>query len=430
MYKKIIITEQEKKRIKNLYDVNEQEDKVNPFKIFFDSALDYLRKQKSGEISSEKPTDSQSTLPSIDSGEINVGSYFISPGFENVKLNYYKNAKVMNQDAETLIKSIAKKAGLSEVTITSTYRDYDEQARVNKQNSREEIQKWYCPNNPNCELLTQWDQYKQGIISQTQYANYLKTRDQERGKTISNHINNLAFDVVPLNEKLASTADQLMKSPNSGIKKVFREPKNGKFGAIHFEFNFPVTGPSGLDKTKLKDTTTKNVISSINKENFIIDTVDNSSNEFAVIYGGSPSSKYGANFMKNEGEKYIKKNVVYSNFDVSLDKIESELKKLNPNNKVVSVSGFSAGGSNTLKALDSGEYKFIGLIDPAITSIRRSLPPNTKMISRSENWTKYPNIMGVLNQMEDDGLSEKVSSTFYNHDEMPEMFFKKYSNLI
>jgi hypothetical protein len=70
------------------------------------------------------------------------------------------------------------------------------------------------------------------------------------------------------------------------------------------------------------------------------------------------------------------------------------------------------------------------LIDPYITSVRSTLPSNVKMISRAENWTGYPNVREVLKKMENSETSEKIVDTTYNHDEMPDIFFQKYGNLI
>jgi hypothetical protein len=89
------------------------------------------------------------------------------------------------------------------------------------------------------------------------------------------------------------------------------------------------------------------------------------------------------------------KNVIYADKEKSIYDIEKVLQKTNPNAKITSVSGFSGGGPNTLRAMESGKYKFIGLIDPYIDKELSRLPANTKMISRAKNWTGYPNVKKV-----------------------------------
>jgi hypothetical protein len=423
MYKKLIISEDESTRIKNLYNIFEQNS--NPLDVVLKSALDYLEKKKRGEIPDEEPTDSTTTDTISDTSVVvEPGSYYMNPNYESVKIKYYSSAIPMNKDAEILLKSIAKDAGMSEVTISSTKRTYEDQARANFSNRATDILNWY-----GADVLNVWKSYKQKYNKQEfqkYYAEYLKKRDADRKKLISNHLSGIAFDVVPFNEKFATTAERLMKMGNSGIKKVLREPENG---AVHMEFNFPVTGQSGA-----KTPSTKQVgidsLSNTPTDGIIIDTKNRNSNEYALVYGGYPSSKYGAKFMQEKGKKYLNKNVIYADKEKSLETIEAQLKKINPSAKITSVSGFSGGGANAIKAMDLGKFKFIGLIDPYITSVRSTLPSNVKMISRAENWTGYPNVREVLKKMENSETSEKIVDTTYNHDEMPDIFFQKYGNLI
>lgn len=379
--------------------------------------------EEESESDSENDTMVDTTLDTT--YEIEPGGYYVNPNYQSVNIKYYPNAIPLNKDAETLLKSIAKDIGKSEITVSSTLRTYEDQARVNKQNSRKNIINWYCRGNKNCDLVKKWDLFKSGQMTQQEYADYLKERDRERGKVMSNHIPGFSIDVVPYDENLATKAEKLSKQSNSGVKNVVREPDNN---AVHLDFTFKVTGQSGVKSPTIKKVE-KDSLQTIKKDNIIIDTKDNTSETYALIYGGYPSSQYGAKFMYDEGKQYIKRNVVYADKELSIESVENELKKINPNAKIDSVSGFSGGGSNTLRALDSGKYKFIGLIDPYITSERTSLPSNVKMISRSENWTGYPNVKKVLAKMENSGESEKVGNS-YNHEKMPEIFFQKYGNLV
>jgi hypothetical protein len=54
---------------------------------------------------------------------------------------------------------------------------------------------------------------------------FSEDRDKKRGKVLSNHIPGFAVDVTPYSDQFASTAEKLMKKPNSGIRKVFKREK-------------------------------------------------------------------------------------------------------------------------------------------------------------------------------------------------------------
>ena len=56
MYKRILLSEDEKQRIKNLYSLSEQK---NPLDVVLQSALDYLEKKKRGEIDDEDKDESE-----------------------------------------------------------------------------------------------------------------------------------------------------------------------------------------------------------------------------------------------------------------------------------------------------------------------------------------------------------------------------------
>ena len=263
-------------------------------------------------------------------------------------------------------------------------------------------------------------------MTQQEYADYLKDRDKKRGGLMSNHLSGLAIDITPYSEKFASTAEKLMKKGNSGIKKVLREKSNG---AVHIEFVFPVTDKGGIGDVPSKSPTKRSEKKSdkmFSKQGVIIDTVNSSSNEYGLVYGGTPSSKYGAKFMYEQGASILNKNMIYANNEIPISSIEQELKSINPNGKIKSVSGFSGGGPKTIEAMNLGKYDFIGLIDPFISQVYTSLPSNVKMISRGNNWSGYPSVRDVLNKMESAGTSELIASNSYNHNSMPEVFFKKY----
>jgi D-alanyl-D-alanine carboxypeptidase len=161
---------------------------------------------------------------------------------------------------------------------------------------------------------------------------------------------------------------------------------------------------------------------------YVIDLNGPNSKYISLIWGGTPSASYGADYMKTQGEGFFtNKNIIYSDHENSLTKIKEIIKKeLGDGYKIKSVSGFSKGGEKTWSEINSG-FDFVGLIDPSTSFVRNTLPDNVKMMSYYKNWSesKYPNIRSVLKKMEDNGVSERVE---VGHFEIPKKFFSKYSD--
>jgi len=173
--------------------------------------------------------------------------------------------------------------------------------------------------------------------------------------------------------------------------------------------------------------TTKRENKSINGGTYIIEMNDSNSNDITVIWGGYPSSTYGAKWMKkNGGDKYFSdKNIVYSNFENSLETLKENLSKNGIKDyKIKSVSGFSAGGTQAWKHIN-GNFSFVGLIDPTTKKTYDSIPSNVKVISRWQNWPGYPRIAQFLKQLENKGLSKAIN---LEHLKMPEKFYEMYSD--
>ena len=418
---KFIISEEERKHIKKLYNIKEQNDGLA--KGFLELVKQKMKGGTTPQSSSDTTTSRGGGSSSSDSGsstQVSAGKYFTHPNADSINIKYRSSAIPLNKDAEKLLKSIFAEAGTTNLEVTSTLRTYDDQARANSQNSRANIVAWYGG-----DVGQAWDKLKSGQMTQQDFANYLRDRDAKRGKLMSNHLSGFAIDVVPYSDQFASTAEKLMKQGGSGIRKVLREKSNN---AIHIEFDFSVTDKAGLSSPSQSTPSKrqeKGADKAIFKSGLVIDKrID--SPEYALVYGGTPSNKYGGQFMYDKGKNILNKNVIYANNEISIQQVEQELRATDPNGKIVSVSGFSGGGPKTLAAMDSGKYKFIGLIDPYINSVRQSLPSNAKMISRGSNWTGYPSVRNVLNSMEAAGTSELVAANSYNHDSMPEIFFQKY----
>ena len=430
--KKIVISEEEKKYIKGLYKISEQE--KNPMQVVLGRAMEKLEKLKRGEIDPEEDTTTDSTSQdgtsdSLSTSNFEPGEFFVHPNAESIKINYGLKAVKLNAPAELLLKSIFAQANTPNLKVTSTLRTYDDQARVNKQNSRTNIASWYGQ-----DVVQVWDKYMAGEMTQKQYADFLEDRDKKRGKVLSNHIPGFAIDVTPYSDQFASAAEKLMKKPNSGIRKVLREKSNN---AVHIEFNFPVTDKGGvgtIPKMPSKKEE-KRFDKQMSKGGIIVDKNNNTSN-YAIVFGGSPSSSYGAQFMFDKGSKILSdKNVVYSNFENSLDSVLNQIKSQDPNAKITSVSGFSAGGKNAWEAATKG-YK-VGLIDPVVpdfasqfvgSNFTGELPSNIRMISRQENWSGQFRKHGErLKNLE---LAQPDVRRNVKHADMPSQFFSDFKNFV
>jgi len=102
----------------------------------------------------------------------------------------------------------------------------------------------------------------------------------------------------------------------------------------------------------------------IETKNGLIFVKNNETNNFMVIFGGTPSSQYGAKFMKNKMPNNKKTNFVFSDWENTISTVEDGLSKTHPGAKINSVVGFSKGGLRAWPLV--GVYNFVGLIDPSI----------------------------------------------------------------
>jgi hypothetical protein len=176
--KKIVISEEEKKYIKGLYKISEQE--KNPMQVVLGRAMEKLEKLKRGEIDPEEDTTTDSTSQdgtsdSLSTSNFEPGEFFVHPNAESIKINYGPKAVKLNSPAELLLKSIFAQANTPNLKVTSTLRTYDDQARVNKQNSRANIRILVLGK---MQIVTKcgtniW-QVKSDQITQQQYADYFR----------------------------------------------------------------------------------------------------------------------------------------------------------------------------------------------------------------------------------------------------------------
>lgn len=162
------------------------------------------------------------------------------------------------------------------------------------------------------------------------------------------------------------------------------------------------------------------------RETFIIDK-NNSSNTFMILIGGTPSSSYGAIWMKEQvGDLLTDKNVMYSDWENSMSQNLEYLRKSYPNANVSSVSGFSKGGLRAYP--ESGKYRFVGLIDPSIEGnyIDVDIKPshNTFMIYQTgRKWG-----INTLKHAIDKLGSNRVLSISKGHSQMPREFITRFKS--
>ncbi len=169
------------------------------------------------------------------------------------------------------------------------------------------------------------------------------------------------------------------------------------------------------------------------KSNVIISVGNPSSTEWAVVYGGTPSTKYGASYMQSAMGSYLnRKNVIYSDWENDLNCLLKEIQNKQPQGKIKSVSGFSQGGIKTYGSIP--QYSFIGLIDPALpasATIASNNVSKVRMIYRTANWSKdkYQSTIDGQNALSK-LLGSNAESVNVNHFAMPEYFAKKYNSLM
>jgi hypothetical protein len=148
-------------------------------------------------------------------------------------------------------------------------------------------------------------------------------------------------------------------------------------------------------------------------------------NTWTIVWGGKPSSNYGANFMERQSDNvFYKENVLYADYQLSIESCKSIIKRFCKDYKIIAVYGFSRGGVNAWEQI--GKVEFIGLIDPLI-------PKNYTLNFDVGKVFMLYNI-GVWDRGNRDRLV-KVSSylgennskrLYLAHLEIPKLFFTKY----
>jgi hypothetical protein len=229
-------------------------------------------------------------------------------------------------------------------------------------------------------------------------------------------------------EEIASMGSDTAKKIADSMKKKSEEEKNKKNNNTSKSTYNKNTDELNKD---LPEFTVSSSKPTIKGGTYIVDIKNPKSKDFTLIWGGMPSSQYGAKYMREQATGYFNnKNVIYSNYENSLETLKTILKNKGIKDfRIKSVSGFSRGGINVWGQIN-GTYDFIGLIDPSTPTSYNKLPSKVKMISRWENWGCCPSYRKNIRTMENNKVSQRIPSTAYNHLDMPEIFYKKYSNLM
>ena len=173
---------------------------------------------------------------------------------------------------------------------------------------------------------------------------------------------------------------------------------------------------------------------------YIISKPIESNNTFAIIIGGTPSSAYGAQYMKEQAEKagiISTKNIIFSNWENSTSSIKNAVKEQYPNATFSSICGYSKGGENCSGEI--GNFPFVGFIDPSLnasvlfTSKKQPNAPiadsSCYMIYNPSNWDKSYPTLAARQRAAGPLMGKRATLVNKGHtDNFPLLFFQTYGN--
>lgn len=183
------------------------------------------------------PTNNNNTTtPPQDNGSY---SYYSHANWEKSKytLSTGRTAKPLNATADRLLRSILAGAGISAAKVTSTWRNFADQAYcILTQVSEAEALKWYSYVRNNKEVFYKYKKMLGTANAETVYKEYGAWLEKNVGMGASNHLSGIAIDISGCDlaafNKFGST---LVGKSGTGVKKVFPES-----GRTHIEFDFQV----------------------------------------------------------------------------------------------------------------------------------------------------------------------------------------------
>jgi len=187
------------------------------------------------------------------------------------------------------------------------------------------------------------------------------------------------------------------------------------------------------NRKEIKSETGNKIADIKNDNSFIISTADESDNNYSLVFGGSPSSKYGASYMKEQvGSLINRKNFIFSNYENPIESISNELKKVNPKAKIKSVTGFSRGGQKIWNLV--GQYDMVAFIDPVppTGSIPDSTGTNSIIVYDPRNLRGSEKLNKFASKLGTNAEIKKFPETDWmtRHLKIPKYFFSKYGDRI
>jgi hypothetical protein len=219
------------------------------------------------------------------------------------------------------------------------------------------------------------------------------------------------------------TQDTNIASKAKEVKVNAKDLKQAIIGIPHNKPNKPTTSKAGSTAT----------------HSTIISKPLASDNSFAIVIGGTPSSKFGADFMKKEAETagiISNKNIIFSNWENSTESIMNTVKKDYPNATFSSFSGFSKGGENASGEI--GNFPFIGFIDPSLNASVLAIsknnpnPPITNsscyMMYNPANWDNDYPTLAARQRAAGPKMGKRATLVNQGHGKFPVLFFQTYGN--
>ena len=158
-------------------------------------------------------------------------------------------------------------------------------------------------------------------------------------------------------------------------------------------------------------------------QKYIVSQNNTKSNEWVIVWGGKPSTSYGAEYMVDKASSHLNcNNVIYADYQVSKQKCDEIIKKVSPNGVVTEVYGFSRGGYNAF--MEIGKVKYVWLIDPlipqkydtpfGITNVFMVYNPSVWDGGNSSRLKNFSTKLKTVNSVRVDMSHLKIPNYFFN----------------
>lgn len=154
---------------------------------------------------------------------------------------------------------------------------------------------------------------------------------------------------------------------------------------------------------------------------------NNASNDFLLVFGGTPSRSYGAKFMKKAFNDGVgNKNYIFSDWENDIDPLLNQIKNEYPTAKIIGVIGYSKGGLKAWPAIS--KYNFVGLIDPSIEGNYRQISdvPDSKKVIMTYIPKRGWGTTGLDYAIKKLGPNRAIPVKGEGHFTMPKHFFNNF----